>query len=318
MLNTRKTLSLLAILLVCLLAFCGCDLFDDGLILPNVTAAGIDISGKTVEEAKTLIQRQTDLTYPYEDMVIELPSETIRLSPADTGVVLDIDAMINDAYNYGRDGTWQENRATKKAAETVQVNLPIRSYLIMDTDYIQSRLEEYVSTYTSEFAQSSVTVEGDAPALDGENYDPDAPCQTIQVYTGNPGYTIDISGVYEEIIEAYYRNEFLVTAEIPEEETLPDPVDLTELYEQTRATPVDATLDKSTFKVLSESYGYEFDLEAATALIAETPYNETISIAYHYVEPDMTAEELGDGLFQDVLGSYKTGVWPARPSLAWC
>ena len=118
MLKIRKAASLLVLLLICALALSACSLFDDGLILPNVTAAGIDISGKTPEEAKTLIQRQTDLTYPYEDMVIELPSETLRLSPADTGVVLDIDAMVNDAYNYGRNGTWQENRATREAAET--------------------------------------------------------------------------------------------------------------------------------------------------------------------------------------------------------
>ena len=304
--NIRKLASLLALLLVCLLAFSGCQLFDDGLILPNVTAAGVDISGKTVEEATTLIQRQTDLTYPAEDMVIELPSETIRLSPADTGVTLDIEAMVNDAYNYGRSGTWKENRETREAAETESFVLEIRDYLTLDTDYIQSRLDEYVSTYTSEFAQSSVTVEGEVPALDGKNYNAETPCQTIEVYTGNPGYTIDISGVYEEIIETYYRNEFHVTAEIPEEQTLPDPIDLTELYEQTRVAPINSTLDKKTYAVLSESYGYDFDLEAAAALIAETPYGETISIPYRYVEPEWTAAELGDGLFLDVLGSYKT------------
>ena len=306
MLKIRKAASLLVLLLICALTFSACSLFDDGLILPNVTAAGIDISGKTPEEAKTLIQRQTDLTYPCEDMVIELPSETLRLSPADTGVVLDIDAMINDAYNYGRDGTWQENRATKKGAETASLDLPIRNYLTLDTEYIQSRLDQYVATYTSEFAESSFTVEGEIPALGGEAYDPEAPCQTIQVYTGNPGYTIDISGVYEQVIEAYHNNEFLVTADIPEVQTLPEPIDLTELFEQTKIAPVDATVNKSTFKVVPESYGYDFDLEAAMALIAETPYNETISISYRYVEPDLTAEELGDGLFQDVLGSYKT------------
>ena len=306
MLKIRKAVSLLVLLLICALALSACSLFDDGLILPNVTAAGIDISGKTPEEAKTLIQRQTDLTYPCEDMVIELPSETLRLSPADTGVVLDIDAMVNDAYNYGRDGTWQENRATKKAAETVQMDLPVRGYLTLDTEYIQSRLDEYVATYTSEFAESSVTVEGEVPALGGEEYDPEAPCQTIQIYTGNPGYTVDISGVYELVIEAYYNNEFLVTADIPEEQTLPAPIDLTELFEESKIDPVNATVNKTTFKVVSEKYGYDFDLEAAMALIAETPYNETISIPYRYVEPELTAEELGDGLFQDVLGSYKT------------
>ena len=304
--HTRKILSLLALLLFCLMAFSGCSLFDDGLILPNVTAAGIDISGKTPEEAKTLIQRQTDLTYPYEDMVIELPSETLRLSPADTGVVLDVEAMVNDAFNYGRSGTWMENRETREAAESTALTLEIKDYLTLDTDYIQSRLDGYVAAYTSEFAQSSFTVVGEVPALDGKNYNAENPCQTIEVYTGNPGYTIDITGVYEQVIEAYYRNEFLVTAEIPEVQTLPDPVDLTELYEQTKVEPVDATLDKKTYEVIDESYGYNFDLEAAAALIAETPCNETISISYRYVEPELTAEELGDGLFLDVLGTYKT------------
>ena len=303
--NTRKIASLLA-LLVLLLALSGCSLFDDGLILPNVTAAGVDISGKTVEEAATLIHRQTDLTYPCEDMVIELPSETIRLSPADTGVTLDIEALVNDAYNYGRSGTWKENRATREAAETTPFVLEIKDYLSLDTACIQSRLDEYVATYTSEFAQSSFTVEGEIPALDGKNYNAENPCQTIAVYTGNPGYTIDISGVYEQIIDAYYRTEFLVTAEIPEEETLPDPIDLTELYEQTKVAAVNATLNKTTYEVIAESYGYDFDLEAAAALIAETPYGETISIPYRYIQPELTADDLGDGLFLDVLGSYKT------------
>ena len=310
MLNIRKKASLLVLLLLCLPVFSGCSLFDNGLILPNVTAAGIDISGKTMEEAKTLIQRQTDLTYPCEDMVIELPSETLRLSPADTGVVLDVDAMVEDAFNYGRSGTWQENRAVRKSAETTAFDLPIGKYLTLDTDYIRTQLDAYVTAHTSTFAQSSVTVEGEAPSLKAKDFDPDAPCQTIQVYTGNPGYTVDISGVYELVIEAYHRNEFLVTADIPEEETLPDPIDLTALYEDTKKDPINATVDKATYKIINETYGYDFDLEAAAARIAETPYNETITISYRYIEPKWTAKKLrGDnknGLFSDVLATYQT------------
>ena len=304
--KTPRKVLLLLMLAVLVTALSACSLFDDGLILPNVTAAGIDISGKTPEEAKTLIQRQTDLTYPCEDMVVVLPSETLTLSPADTKVVLDVERMVSDAFNYGRSGTWQENRATREAAETTELTLEIRDYLTLDTGYIQARLDEYVTAHTSEYAAASFTVEGEVPALDGKNYDPEAPCQTIQVYTGNPGYTIDITGVYDWVLEAYYRNEFEVVADIAEVMTLPDPIDLTELYEETRVKAVSATVDKTTFKVLSESYGYDFDLEAAMAQISEAPYDETLSISYRYVEPKWTAEELGDGLFLDVLGSYKT------------
>ena len=318
----KKALVLALLAAVCLMAFSSCST-DDGLILSNVTAGGVDIGGRTPEEAKILIQRQTDLTFPYEDMVIELPDEVLRLSPGDTGVTLDVDAMVADAFNYGRSGTKEENKAIREAAETTELVLELGDYLTLDTDYIQSRLDAYLTAHSSEFAESSVTVEGETPALDGENFNAETPCQTITVYTGNPGMVLDMTGVYEMILEAYGRNEFLVKAEIPREETLPTPVDLTELHQQTLVAPVDASINKDG-KINPETYGYEFDLAAATTLIGEAPYGETITITYQYVEPEWTAAKLesatntgsgsdsGSGsssqgkLFQDVLASYKT------------
>ena len=320
-LNIRKKALVLALLVaVCLMAFSSCST-DDGLILSNVTAGGVDIGGKTPEEAKTLIQRQTDLTFPYEDMVVELPGETLRLSPADTGVVLDVDAMVADAFNYGRSGTKEENKAIREAAATTQLVLELEDYLTLDTDYIQSRLDEYFTAHSSEFAESSVTVEGEMPALDAKNFNAETPCQTITVFMGNPGMVLNMDGVYEMIIEAYGRNEFLVKAEIPMEETLPAPIDLTELHQQTLVEAVDASINKDG-KINPETYGYGFDLAEAEALIGEAAYGDTITITYRYTEPEWTSKKLeestssgsGSGssgssngkLFQDVLASYKT------------
>ena len=78
---------------------------DDGLILNNVTAAGINIGGMTPEEATSALRRATELTYTQEDMVIEMPDTTLKLSPADTGAQLDIDAVVQAAYDYGRTGS---------------------------------------------------------------------------------------------------------------------------------------------------------------------------------------------------------------------
>ena len=311
----KKALVLALLAAVCLMAFSSCST-DDGLILSNVTAGGVDIGGKTPEEAKTLIQRQTDLTFPYEDMVIELPGETLRLSPADTGVKLDVDAMVEDAFNYGRSGTKEENKAVREAAATTEFVLELADYLTLDTDYIQSRLDEYVAGHSSTFAESSVTVEGEMPALDGANYNAETPCQTITVFMGTPGIVLNMDGVYEMVLEAYGRNEFLVKADIPMEETLPAPIDLTELHQQTLVEAVDASIAQNG-KINPESYGYEFDLVEATTLIGEAAHGDTITITYRYVEPEWTAKELeqstntGSGssegkLFQDVLASYKT------------
>ena len=78
---------------------------DDGLILNNVTVAGINIGGMTPEAAAAAIHRATDMTYTVENMVIYLPDTILELSPKDTGAKLDVNAAVEAAYNYGRTGT---------------------------------------------------------------------------------------------------------------------------------------------------------------------------------------------------------------------
>ena len=314
--NSKKTallvwLSGVLVLLLVIAGYWGYNqyLADDGLILSNVYAAGVNIGGKTPEEAKVLVERQTDLTYPYEDMVIRFPDQDLHLKPADTGVTLDIDKLIKDAYNYGRTGSRSEREVIREMAATSDYTLNLGDYLVMDTDYIQSQIDGYVAAHTSEFAASAFEVTGERPALDADNFKADYPCQTLVIHTGNPGRQIDLTGLLEQVTAAYAANTFLVTVDTVPTEELPEAIDLEAIYAEHAAAAVDATFTKGSngsITVTKESYGYDFDLEAAAALIAETPYGETISIPYRYVEPKWTADELGDGLFLDVLGSYKT------------
>ena len=290
---------------------------DDGLILNNVYVADVNIGGKTPEEAKTLVERQTDLTYPYEDMVVRFPEDELRLSPKDTGVSLDIDQIIADAYAYGRTGTWAENRETKKAADSTRLVLELGNYLSVDTDYIQAQLDAYRAAHSSEYADATVTVEGERPALDAEHYSAENPCQTIVVYTGNPGRTINMDGIFERIIEAYGANIFLVTVDAVPLETLPELIDLEPLYTEHFVEAVDAAFTKSgsTVTVAPESYGYDFDLEAAQILVDEAGFDQTLEITFRYVVPEVLAKDLeketgsgqgGDSMFPDVLSKYTT------------
>ena len=311
--NKNKAITIgICVTLVVLLVICAAVLgyftfiADDGLILDNVIIADVNIGGKTPEEAKVLVQRQTDLTYPYEDMVVRFPDEDLHLTPANTGVTLDIDQIIADAYKYGRMGTWAENRAVREAAPNTELRLELGDYLSLNTDYIQAQLDAYEAAHTSEYADATVTVEGERPALDAANFDENAACQTIVVYTGNPGRTVDMTGIFERIVEAYGNNEFLVTADVVPTEELPEAVDLEPLYAEHYVEPVDATMDRKTFKVVDESYGYEFDLEAAQALLAEAEYDTTVEIPFTFVKPGMVASDLEGKLFRDTLSSYKT------------
>ena len=77
---------------------------DDGRIYDNVFAAGINLSGMTVEEARSAIHAATDGTYTQQNLTITLPDTQLVLTPADTGAKLDVDAIVDAAYAYGRSG----------------------------------------------------------------------------------------------------------------------------------------------------------------------------------------------------------------------
>ena len=70
---------------------------DDGKILSNVYAAGVNLGGLTPEEAKTKLHDATDNTYGVLDMNVSILDTTIALSPDKTGASLDIDAVVEAA-----------------------------------------------------------------------------------------------------------------------------------------------------------------------------------------------------------------------------
>ena len=283
---------------------------DDGLILPNVSVAGVDLGGKTPEEAAAALHQATDMTYTQQDMVIELPDTTLTLSPADTGAALNVETAVEAAYNYGRDGSFSENRKIRQEAASTPYALDLTSHMTLDTAYIEGLLNDYCAGFNSEFSPSSAVIEGEVPILDSadENFDIEAEGQTLVLTTGIPGRYVDPEKLCNQVLNAYNTNVFQVTVETEEEETLPEGLaaDVLKLYEENCQEAVDAAMDMETFEVSHEVYGYGFDLEATLAQLEEAPYGETIEVPFQFVAPENTKESLEGVLFRDVLAAYET------------
>ena len=281
---------------------------DDGLILNNVMVSGINLGGMTKEQAADAIHKATDHTYTKIDMVVELPDLTMTLSPADTGAKLDVDAVVKAAYNYGRKGSREEQEAIKQASLTTTHHIPLLNYLNLNLEYIKNELDTYGNAFNSTYVPSSVSFDVAVPVLDTGNakFKKDAPCQVMTLTIGAPGRHIDIEKLYNQILDAYSFNNFQVIAQLEEDEQLPDPFNLQTMYDEYRIEPVAAYLDPETHEVVSEIYGYDFDLEAAQLQLEQAHYGDSIEIPFRYLLPEVVSDDLSKMLFRDVLASYQT------------
>lgn len=277
---------------------------NDGKILNNVFVAGVNIGNMTKEEAANALRRATDLTYTMEDMVIELPDTIITLSPKDTGAKLDIEAAVQAAFDYGRVGTREEKKQALEGSVNKEHPIALLPYLNLNVDYIRTQLEEYGNVFNSNFQQVSVSTEGTRPILDAsdEAFDLEAPCQTLVINVGKPGRYVDINKVYNQVLDAYSFNRFEVKVEMDQAETMPEEVDLQELYDLYYEEPVNAVVDSENDSVTHERYGYGFDMEKAQAILDEAQYGDTVRIPFEMIPPELN----GELLFRDVLGTCQT------------
>lgn len=281
---------------------------NDGKILNNVSVSGINIGNMSKSEARSVIRAATDGTYTQQDMVIHFPDIELRLSPADTGAALDVNKLVDEAFDYGRVGTEEERQQALNASMNSEHPIALLPYLNLNLDYIRQELDDYGKSFNSVYSASTVELDGERPVLNAadEDFTADIGDRNLIIYTGTPGRYIDIDKVYDQVLDAYSFNQFELTVEMDEAETLPEAIDLESLYQEYYSEVQDAVIDPETFEVTMEIYGYEFDLEQAQAQLDNSVYGDTISIPMILTKPEFLGGPYRDVYFRDVLCEYQT------------
>ena len=282
---------------------------DDGLIYPNVFVFDTDLGGKTPEEAVTALHALTDDTYSVQDMTVRLPDATLTLTPQQTGAALNVDALVQLAYSYGRGGNRWENTQAKAEAALTRFEPDVGSCLTLDTDAIRAVLDQAAAAAASTLTQPQITVTGETPDLNlsykKAMEQTDVAHKTLTVTLGTPDRSLDVEALLQTIVSAYRANDF-TPIEFAYDVTQPEAPDLDAIHAQNLIAPVDAVLDETDYSITHETLGYGFDLEALKALVAAAGEGETVSISFGYLPAALTFEAIDATLFKDVLGSVST------------
>lgn len=255
----------------------------------NIFLADVNIKGMTKEEAVKAVAEVTDSTYRYNDMIVDLGTAQLTLSPKDTGAQLDVESAVEAAF------------ALKDSQEPQYVAL--LPYLQLNTDYIYEALSLYAHDNGSTLTQTSYGLEGDEPELSADKFSETNPTQTLIIIMGTPGVGFDARDVYEKVLDAYSLHQFRVEVKNVESVSEPDPIDLEAIYEEFYIEPVNASVNLQTFETVPGSYGYGFDLAAAQKLVDKAQYGEVLRIPMEYIPPEVLNN---DAFFKDVLGEYQT------------
>lgn len=273
-----------------------------GRIAQGVTIGGLEVGGMTRGGAKKALKAAAEESLLAKPLAVELPKGTLRLSPEDTRVKLDVSKAVKEAYSHGRGG--EENQASEALYD-----VKLRPYLSCNESYIRSELQNYALQYDTVLSQPAARLQGEMPKLGTGEYDPEASFPTIELTVGVPGLRLDVDGIYEQILSAYDQslswnqgNRPQITPEVrPQEE--PEAPDLEAIYQQYAVAAENDSLDMETYQLVNGTYGCHFDMEAAQKLLDNAQPGETVTIPMVSQAPEI----LGEGVyFRDVLGYCET------------
>ena len=272
---------------------------DHGNILPNVYVGNVNIGGMTTEDARLAIQLAVIPVLTQEDMVVQLPNDTLRISPQDARISLDVEQLIATAYSYGRSGSvWGQAKRWAQAEKT-SYHIALLPYMQFDSSYISDAVSAFCENYSTALVEPSVVLQGERPI-----YGTLSPThQTLVLTMGSPESILSPDAVYDRILDGYSMLDMEVQYEAPIS-VEPQQPSAQAIFDQYCQLPQDATIDNNTFAITPEVYGYGFHVESLQQQIDQADYGQVIQITLDFLLPDITVNALNTNLFTDTLSSY--------------
>ena len=299
---------LVAVLAAAYLGLCAYAASLD-VFFPNTTINGVDVAGMTVQQAgeelgSTLPQRTMSFYLPLTDKsgdgvtapegeTLYDPEPAATVSCESLGITQDLDytAYAQSVYDrsQGQSGFFQGGGSF--LAHLFHSQGAKGVYLEPDETVFRQKLSELAQTFSRpaqdtsyEVGQDSLTVTRELDGLAVTEADLEQPIREALSSEADGAVYVDAAILPAQALSAQ------------------------DIHDAVAGSMKNAGYDAATDSITPEQAGAEFDVAEAQALLDAASPGETVEIPADIQQPHVTAAELKDVLFRDVLGQCRTHV----------
>nr|WP_326189223.1 VanW family protein [uncultured Oscillibacter sp.] len=299
---------LVAVLAAAYLGLCAYAASLD-VFFPNTTINGVDVAGMTVQQAgeelgSTLPQRTMSFYLPLTDKsgdgvtapegeTLYDPEPAATVSCESLGITQDLDytAYAQSVYDrsQGQSGFFQGGWSF--LAHLFHSQGAKGVYLEPDETVFRQKLSELAQTFSRpaqdtsyEVGQDSLTVTRELDGLAVTEADLEQPIREALSSEADGAVYVDAAILPAQALSAQ------------------------DIHDAVAGNMKNAGYDAATDSITPEQAGAEFDVAEAQALLDAASPGETVEIPADIQQPHVTAAELKDVLFRDVLGQCRTHV----------
>lgn len=299
---------LVAVLAAAYLGLCAYAASLD-VFFPNTSINGVDVAGMTVQQAgeelgSTLPQRTMSFYLPLTDKsgdgvtapegeTLYDPEPAATVSCESLGITQDLDytAYAQSVYDrsQGQSGFFQGGWSF--LAHLFHSQGAKGVYLEPDETVFRQKLSELAQTFSRpaqdtsyEVGQDSLTVTRELDGLAVTEADLEQPIREALSSEADGAVYVDAAILPAQALSAQ------------------------DIHDAVAGSMKNAGYDAATDSITPEQAGAEFDVAEAQALLDAASPGETVEIPADIQQPHVTAAELKDVLFRDVLGQCRTHV----------
>lgn len=295
-LNNRSSLIIglsIAVILVIFLSFT-IYAFTYQRIFPNTYAAGVKISGLTVEKATDLLTRESDSRFSNAEFKVSLDGrEELIITAKELEVGIDAKGASSLALLRGRNGSFPQRFFDVLKSLFLRYEIP--AVVNLNRDSLNSVIDK-LAEHDEEPIDASFQVDG----------------ATLTLHPAKDGYTLDKTELNSLIFNKFNREDYSPLT-VSQELITAKRNDIDEIYKQVHVESKDAVLEQvdGEHKIIPHVVGVDFDLEAARIALDRSA-DQALNIPLTLTQPKITTLSLEATLFKDTLSKVTTYFSPKK------